>query len=356
MRKAISQIILVGRLREQGLALIELMISLVLGLVIIGAVTGIMLSNMQSFRTTKGLSQIQDSLRVGYELLARDIRQAGNVPCGKDIDLVNILMPANTEGETPWQYDFADGIHGVAADKVLNGVDNRVDGTEALILVSGVVGNIYMATYDDDNSSANFTVGTADGDPHGLQDGEILLVCNAKQGTIFQMTNGSGQGSGTIVANTGDKQEPGNCTKGLGPIIPGNNDNQPCDINGNRGPYGPNTVVAKFESVAWYIGDTGRAGEGGRSLFMARLDSTGNSLTQIEIATGVIDVNLRYRLVDTSSFVNAGEVTNWADVNAVEVSLKLATLDRNISTDASENDGRLSRELTSVIAIRNRSL
>jgi len=47
-------------LRQQGLALIELMIALVLGLVIIGAVTGIMLSNIQGFRTTRGLSQIQD--------------------------------------------------------------------------------------------------------------------------------------------------------------------------------------------------------------------------------------------------------------------------------------------------------
>ena len=51
--------------RNAGLALVELMIAMVLGLVIIGAVTGIMLSNTQSFRTNKGLSQLQ--VGQGYQ-------------------------------------------------------------------------------------------------------------------------------------------------------------------------------------------------------------------------------------------------------------------------------------------------
>lgn len=341
---------------QRGLSIIELMVAMLLGLVIMGAVAGVMLSNTQSFRTARAVSQIQDSVRVGYELLARDIRQAGNMPCGNDVQVVNILNDAQG-ADTPWQYDWGDGILGLDADDVLSGVNNRVAGTEALILTSGDAGDVYIEDYAHDNNSANFTVGFS-GESHGLRDGDILMVCNEKLATIFQMSSGQGNNAGKIIVNTGN-DVPGNCTKGLGEIIPGNNPNQPCNINGVRGPYGPNTIVAKLSSVAWYIGDNGRAGEGGRSLYMVRLGTASNGnaeLNQIEVASGVTDMQLRYRLKDTSNFIAAGSVTNWADVNAVEVSLKLDSQDRNVSVDRSENNGRLSREFTSIVAIRNRSL
>ena len=341
--------------REQGLALIELMIAMVLGLVIMGAVAGVMLSNNQSFRSTRAVAQIQDSVRVGYELLARDIRQAGNMPCGTDIEVVNILN--GTQGDnTDWQYDWGKGIVGVSAEDSLKGVD-RVDGTEALILMYGDAGDVFMDSYDKDNNSANFTVATSSGKPHGILPGEILLICNERQGTIFQVNSNKGSGnneaSNVIVANTGDGS-PGNCTKGFGPLIIKNGE---CDNKGNRGDYDRNTVVAKLSSVAWYIGDNNRPEEGGRSLYMTRLGAEAQ-LSRIEVASGVVDMKLRYRLIDTSNFVDAGSITEsqWADVNAVEITLKLDSQDQNVSTDRATNNGRLSRELTSIVAIRNRSL
>src|SRR5690606_32470833 len=205
---------------QRGLSIIELMVAMLLGLVIMGAVAGVMLSNTQSFRTARAVSQIQDSVRVGYELLARDIRQAGNMPCGNDVQVVNILNDAQG-ADTPWQYDWGDGILGLDADDVLSGVNNRVEGTEALILTSGDAGDVYIEDYAHDNISANFTVGFS-GESHGLRDGDILMVCNEKLATIFQMSSGQGNNAGKIIVNTGN-DVPGNCTKGLGEIIPGNN-------------------------------------------------------------------------------------------------------------------------------------
>jgi type IV pilus assembly protein PilW len=344
--------------KSRGLALVELMIALVLGLVIIGAVVGIMLSNTQSFRTNKGLSQLQDGARVGYELLARDIRQAGNMPCGNDIPVVNILNPAQTNN-VPWYYDWDNAFIGYDAETALDTVDNQVEGTEALLMLSGDAGGVYVEDYDTSNNSANFTVGTASGNAHGLLDGDVLLVCNESQGTIFQMSSGQGNEADKLVVNTGNSQSPGNCTKGLGEIIPGNNANQPCNTNGNQGPYDRNSVIAKLTATAWYIGDNGRDDEGGRSLYMARLGNNAGAgaIQQIEIAAGVTSMTLRYRLTDTSDFIDADAVGNsWADVNAVEVTLTLLTQDRNLSTNNNVNDGRLGRSLTSVVAIRNRSL
>ncbi|WP_394240020.1 hypothetical protein [Halopseudomonas laoshanensis] len=344
---------------SRGLALIELMIAMVLGLVIIGAVTGIMLSNIQGFRTTRGLSQIQDSARVGYELLARDIRQAGNLPCGNKIeDVVNILNAAQgAAANVPWQYDFINNrFIGFDGDSALDGVSNQVAGTESIVMLSGETNGAYMLNYSAGNNGASFDVGTPDNAPHGFTAGNILMACNEQLATIFQVTNING--SGNLVVNTGGSTSPGNCTKGLGETEPGSG-NQLCSTNGTAGPYGPNTVLATLSSTAWYIGDNGRADEGGRSLYMARLDAggTGTAINEIEIAAGVTEMNLRYRLIDTADFIDATTVGNrWADVNAVEVRLELLSQDQNVSTNATVNQGRLDRGFTSVVAIRNRSL
>jgi type IV pilus assembly protein PilW len=335
------------------------MISLVLGLLIISAVTGIMLSNMQGFRTTRGLSQVQDAARVGFELLARDIRQAGNVPCGNDITIVNILNPANDGGTTPWQYDWDNAVKGFDGDTALSSVtsdidgmtsvDNQILGTESLVMLSGQASSTYMTEYDSATNSADFLAGPAG---NSLGDGDILFVCNERLGTIFQMKYKTGA-AGEIVSNIDASPEPGNCSSNLGEFT--------CGGSGEvQAAYTPNTVIAQLSSTAWYLGNNGRPEEGGRSLYMVRLSNrAGNAtLNRIEIASGVTELGFRYRLVDTADFVDSDTITaadRWADVNAIEVSMTLFSQDQNISTSAAD-DGRLGRSFTSVVAIRSRSL
>lgn len=350
MNRKFPRRMIVSHVGTRGLALVELMISLVLGLVIIGAVTGIMLSNIQGFRTTRGLSQVQDAARVGFELLARDIRQAGNVPCGNDITIVNILNPAQS-GTIPWQYDWDNAVKGFDGDTALSGVTNQVNGTEWLAMLSGQATDTYMTEYSSTASSADFLAGPVG---HSLRDGDILLACNEKLGTIFQMTNNP---AGRIISNTGSSPLPGNCSDNFGEFFGA------CSANGVQAPYAPNTVISQLSSTAWYIGDNGRSGDGedGRSLYMVRLsNNAGNAvLDRIEIASGVTDLEFRYRLVDTSDFVDSDTITavdRWADVNAIEISMSLLSQEQNVSTSSATDAGRLGRSFTSVVAIRSRSL
>lgn len=321
---------------QRGLALVELMIALVLGLLIIGAVAGVMLSNMQGFRTSQGLSQVQESTRFGFELLARDIRQAASVPCGTDIQIVNILKGADAN-QVPWQFDFANAVRGLAGNETLSGVSNRVAGTEALVLISGDAGGVYVEEYNQ--NSATISVGSAGSEPN-LLSGDIVLICNQSQGTIFQVTQDENKKSGKIVVNTGGKTSPGNSQK----------------VGGG---YGRNSVISKVVSRAWYIGDNERPNEGGRSLYLAELgsDSSGDSIVNsYEIAAGVTNLRMRYRLKDTADFITASAVgAQWARVNAIEIQMDIASQDRNIATHAA-GQGRLARSFTSVVAIRNRSL
>jgi type IV pilus assembly protein PilW len=63
--------------RQRGVGLIELMISLVIGLVLLGAVAYFFLGSQQISRTHDDMSRMQESGRNAMEILGKAIRQAG---------------------------------------------------------------------------------------------------------------------------------------------------------------------------------------------------------------------------------------------------------------------------------------
>lgn len=66
--------------KAKGFTLVELMISLALGLLIIGGVLYVFLSSSQTFRMNEAQSRVQENGRFALELLAREIRHAGFNP------------------------------------------------------------------------------------------------------------------------------------------------------------------------------------------------------------------------------------------------------------------------------------
>lgn len=67
---------------QKGLSLIELMISMTLGLLIILAVTYVFAGSRANYRHQEALSAVQESGRIALESLTRDIRMAGYPGCG----------------------------------------------------------------------------------------------------------------------------------------------------------------------------------------------------------------------------------------------------------------------------------
>lgn len=106
----------------RGFTLIELMIAMVLGLVLIGGVISVLLSNQQTYRTNNALSQLQDNARTAFELLARDIRQAGSTPCG-NTSVTSLLVSLNGAGTDTYIWN---------ANTPMQGFDNATTVTPAL--------------------------------------------------------------------------------------------------------------------------------------------------------------------------------------------------------------------------------
>ena len=85
---------LLRRRNVGGFSLIELMIALVLGLLVVGAATGIFLSNRQTFRSAQNLGSVQENARTAFELMARDLREASGNPCVNNVPIGNVLNGA----------------------------------------------------------------------------------------------------------------------------------------------------------------------------------------------------------------------------------------------------------------------
>lgn len=68
----------VGRKRQMhGLTLVELMVALTLGLIVIGALVAVFVSNNQNYRQNEAIATLQDNARFALDSLSRDLAMAG---------------------------------------------------------------------------------------------------------------------------------------------------------------------------------------------------------------------------------------------------------------------------------------
>lgn len=67
--------------RQKGFTLIELMISMVLGLIVVGGMLAVFLSSTQTVRISDAMARNQENARVVFELLARDLRELSHPMC-----------------------------------------------------------------------------------------------------------------------------------------------------------------------------------------------------------------------------------------------------------------------------------
>jgi type IV pilus assembly protein PilW len=68
--------------RQLGLTLIELMISIAIGLVVVGAVSYLYVGSKGAYRGNQSLARVQEAGRFALDSIARDVRRSGALGCG----------------------------------------------------------------------------------------------------------------------------------------------------------------------------------------------------------------------------------------------------------------------------------
>lgn len=92
-----------GRKSQYGFTLIELIVSLGLGLLIAAAATQLFVTNVQGFNAQRGISDVQDNGRFALDFINRDVRQAGVAPAGSSVSPYPPVVTdiADMPGATP---------------------------------------------------------------------------------------------------------------------------------------------------------------------------------------------------------------------------------------------------------------
>lgn len=349
---------------QAGFSLIELMIALLLGLLVTAAAGGVFISNKRVYNATETLGRIQENTRVAFEMMSRDIREAGGNPCSATAIIVNQLTPGGNE----WWDGFGEGLMGFEGTTAMPGTTtgtatgNRVSGTDAIQIHLSRGGGIRVTSHSTPSAVLNVN------DASTITDGQILLVCNLDYAFIFQSTgmpagnaiqhNGGTslncaqefqfEREGDACFSSGASADAGYC------FVPGATPSAQCIESSNSPAY-----VAAVSSFQWYVGNNDR---GGRSLFRVRVvnDSATSTVptagTREEIVEGVEDMQLEYLVNGATDYVSASSAIDWSTVTAVRIRLQMTgTRGALTGREIQGADGTvLDRFSTNVVTIRNR--
>jgi type IV pilus assembly protein PilW len=292
-----------GAIRQHGLTLIELMVSLMLGLVLIGGVLNIFVSNREAHRVNENLTRMQENARTGFDFMARDLREAGQNPCGTKL-MANLIRKT---GAIPWWADWNKGTV-IGLDGSQNrtdlvafgtGLNARVAGTDAVLVTRAAQDEKIITLHNP--ATFEITLGSVT----GLAADDVVIGCDLKNAAIFQIgvidTGAKVIEYNPIFANL-------NCSGAkLGypaPLSCTSLTNKVFDAGG---------MVSKLNTSFWYVG----YGTGGkRALYRTRIIAkTISGLLTIttepeEMIPGVQDLQIEYLTRNVSTGILA---TAWVD-------------------------------------------
>lgn len=313
--------------RCRGISLIEIMVAMVLGLVVVLGVVGVMGSNRQNARITESLSELQENSRTAFELIARDVRAARDTGCGPSTTVDTETLFPNPESELWWRvWAPVMGITG-ATDAVTTGVaaGDRIAGMPALQL---------QGTFDgwplSNPVPASENVTSLADSPFAIND--IVMVCDYS----------------TLAAQLHEVQGVVGTTITIDP---------PTDVS--------NGQIARYRAVTWFVGNNGRPGEGGRSLYRVRYEGRGDDdPAPEEVLPGITEMRLGFRIGDDMAFTDPAGIAAdaWPRITAVQITLTAESTQARVTTGGSgltdadkgaNAAGRMRRVFTHVIALRN---
>lgn len=362
---------------QSGFTLIELLVSLVLGLVLLSGVLTLFNQTQQSFRVNENFARIQENARFGFEVMSREIREAGSTPCGMRQAMASVIQ---TAGATPWYANWAAGpVRGfdnteASADMAVFGAltGNRISGTDAIVVLRNLSdeSTIRIVTNHDVATANAFTV---QADPtSSYNQADLISVCDSKSGALLQVDAVTSSQIPYSVSG-------GNCSVDLLYAA-----GTPCPVPTPPTlprAFAPGALITRYDPVFWYVGINDG---GGRSLYRINivsqlppatipptipLPSRATTVNTQEIIRSVKDMQIEYLTRNgfsvpplATSFVQASNTifspanAAWTDSNPNQVVAVKITLTLESSERVSSTGTPLERKFVSVSSIRSRDI
>lgn len=343
-----------GRHSARGMSLVEIMVSLALGLVLVTGVLSLYRSTQLTFRNHESLARLQESGRFALELMTREIREAGFTPCGSPLTANLLVSPAGAA--TPWWADTAAGFlrggENTGQGVVVSGDDagDHAANTDSLLLLRTANAEDALATVlTHDVATQTLTLGA----PAALRARDIVALCDDRSSALWQVNTATANPTTLTYAATAL-----NCGTALGRV------DAQCQSAVDK-TFAAGALLAPWDPGLWYVGNNN---SGQRSLYRAEVIQPAAGAASpalitrgIEKVPGVSDLQIEYLTRDRASgsalaaqWQKADDLTGkWADP-AWEVAAVRITLTLQGETLPGANAPSIQRTFRSLVALRNR--
>ena len=317
--------------QQAGFSLIELMISIPLGLLVLFAVLKIFTANIEGVNLQNSFSRVQEHGRMSMELMVRDIRMADYWGCANEFSLITNNLNSSDSDYVDYAVDLMSSTDGgiagendVASSSTIDGISVQ-DGTDTLTLrgsegfSDAKIVSPYMTT-----SATTFHVS----DSSNFNEGEMVLISDCEAADLFSISS-IDSANGTVAYDTGSIAV----------------DDAIDNLTQISHTY-DNTAQLLVPYIKTYF--IGENTAGSSSLYRSY------NGTAEELVRGVTDLQLMYgedRTSDGSvdTFSSAGSVSNMDDVSSIRLQLVSDSGDGSVGTS-------LERTYTVTANIRNRTL
>jgi type IV pilus assembly protein PilW len=309
---------------QRGLSLIELMVSITIGVLLLTGVVQIFAGSKSTYRTQEALSRVSENIRFALDILTQDISRANFWGCNTNItQVVNHLDPVDPANFI----DFGSGG--------LQGTDGGPAGTDT-ITIRGMYGpprSVEQVTDRDTNIVLNTPDTT-------LAQDMIVGLSDCRTTDIFQIS--AYTGNNTIDFNVGGAQPPGNIRALL-----------------SKGDYDRNASIYRAEQVTYsLLLDNTNGGNGRMALFRNRNNNSFpliNDVDDFQVVYGEDadndDVVDRYAPAGTAGLNFANVISARITITLSSAADNVSQVERNLGNGVT--DRRLARTFTTTIPIKN---
>lgn len=323
--------------KQLGISLVEVLVALVISIFLLGGIVQVYSGNKATFRFTNALAEIQENARFAMEIMAQDLRLAGEwgcIPFDPD-DTSNINDTLSAGNVAGYNTDF----HDFVGEESIEGENGTgINGSDTLTIRGGKPSQTNVEGPFTAPTTQNIFTDTT----NTITAGDIILLarCGANdlliafEADILPVTS-------VVVGTTSDQRR----------INLGANKSQQ---------YENDAMVIELQTVDYDI-QNGASGE--PALFRAEF-----GVAQ-ELVEGVEDMQILYGIDNDNDqfpnqYVASDAVGDWEDVVAVRISLLMRSIEDNV-TEAPQTytwlgaavtpaDRRIRQVFTTTVALRNR--
>ena len=338
---------------QRGFSLIELMVAMVIGLIISGAVLQVFISNKNTFLLQNASGHLQENGRFALQYLAAEIRPAG-VGMGVRLPEESICVVATNGATSEW----ATMNRSVWAQRITAAGALGAVGTDQLSLFANDNCGAFLTTGEILKPGVNANVKVTSYCP-SMQQNHAVMIMDIEKAVVVRITNkpnSSGSGVVTLAHAAGTNDKDASCG----------------GFKFSDIAFTDPARVVGFSSKTFYVADTGRDDADGRDIRALYVRDVSTIPAQtMEVVEGVESMRTSYGVasansVGVQSYMTPAEVeaaNRWGDVRTVKIDLLMVSdgrapgaQDQAIEFDGTAvvADGRMRQVFSTVVALRNR--